>query len=253
MNRPGRTLAFGVSLALAIGCKGAETKGEVVTRTEAGKASASPAGTEVAKRDRSLVRLVNAIPGGRHLEVGGDDRTVFADVAYKTVTPYVELKGNAVKFHLRNAGVDSILATNSEMLMDGYRYTLIAMRDKAAGVRLVALRDEVVPDSGKARIRVINAAMGADDADVAVQGQKDPLFENVAYGAEAGNKDIVPMTATIEIRRDKKAGATILLKNMRFDAGRAYTIVLTGAKPSEIDVITFDDAVAPSGLAAGVH
>jgi hypothetical protein len=127
------------------------------------------------------------------------------------------------------------------------------MRDKAAGARLVALRDEVVPDSGKARIRVINAALGADDVDVAVQGQKDPLFENVSYGAEAGNKDIVPMTATIEIRREKKAGATILLKHMRFMAGKAYTMVLTGAKPSEIDVITFDDTVAPIGLAAGVH
>jgi hypothetical protein len=48
------------------------------------------------------------------------------------------------------------------------------------------LRDEVVPDSGNARIRVINASPGIKDADVALQGQKDPLFSDLDYAADAG-------------------------------------------------------------------
>jgi hypothetical protein len=245
-------IACGLGLALAVGCKGAETRTPVVTTTDKGNTSASPAGTEVAARDRSLVRLVNALPSKQHLDIGGDDRAVFGDVGYKTVTPYTEMSGNIVKFRLRRTGTDSVLASNTETMTDGYRYTIIAMPDEKGGARLVVVRDEVVPDAGKARLRVINAAPGVKDADVAVQGQKDALFTNIAYAAEAGYKDLDPMTATIEIRREAKSGRTILLKNMRFDAGKAYTIVLTGATPSEIETITFDDAINP-GLAAGAY
>lgn len=252
MKHLSHMITVGCSLALVIGCKGAQTKNPVVTTTDEGQTSASPAGTEVAGRDRSLVRLVNALPSKHHLDIGGDDRTVFAGVSYKDVTPYIEVGDNVVTFRLRNAGTDSALATNTETMKDGFRYTMVALPDDKGGARLILLRDEVVPDAGKARLRVINAAPGVDDADVAIQGQKAALFDNIAYGAEAGYKDLAPMTATIEIRRDVKSGRTVLLKDMQFEAGKAYTIVLTGALPRDIETITFDDTVT-GGLAAGAY
>jgi len=247
-----RVFALGAGLALVIGCRGAQTKDAVVTTNAAGDTSASPAGTEVAGRDRSLVRIVNALPSKSRLDVGGGDRTVFAEVAYKSVTRYVEVGDNVVTFRLRQAGADSVLTENTETLTDGYRYTMVALPDAKGGARLIILRDEVVPDAGKARLRVINAAPGVSDADVAVQGRKDALFENIPYAVEAGYKDLDPMTATIEIRREVKSGRTVLLKDMRLEAGKAYTIVLTGARPSDIETIIFDDTVTP-GLAAGAY
>lgn len=243
MKRLSRVIAVGCSLALGIGCRGARTEDPVVTRKDDGKASASPSGTEVAGRDRSLVRLVNALPSKRRLDVGGDERTVFAGVSYKDVTPYVEVGVNVVTFRLRYAGSDSALVSNSETMTDGYRYTMVALRDDRGLARLILLRDEVALDAGKARLRVINAAPDVDDADVAVQGQKGALFANIAYGAEARSKDLAPMTATIEIRRDVQSGRSVLLKDMRFEAGKAYTIVLTGALPRELETVTFDDTI----------
>ena len=139
------------------------------------------------------------------------------------------------------ASKDSSIADNSEMMRDGNRYTIVALPDDKGGASMRILRDEVVPDSGKARIRVINASPGVKDADVALQGQKDALFADVDYKSEAGYKDITPTTATVEIRSDNPSSKPILVKNVHFEPGRAYTIVLTGWKTKPVEVITFDD------------
>jgi hypothetical protein len=225
----------------AMGCGGSKTDRPVVT-TKDGVESSSPAGTDAANRGKSLVRLVNALPSPKQFDVSGDDRTLFTAVEYKTVTDYEEIGGNLVTFRLRLAGADSVLADNSETLLDGNRYTIVALPNEHGGVALRVVRDEVVPDSGKARLRVINAAPDIDDVDIAVQGQKDPLFTDVGYATEAGYKDIGPMTATIDIRRDTKSTHPVQVKNMRFEAGRAYTIVLTESKPGSIETIAFEDA-----------
>jgi hypothetical protein len=189
-----------------------------------------------------MVRLVNALPANQSIDVSGDDRTLFTAVPYKKVTAYVEVKDNQVTFRLRPAAKDSAIADNSEMMADGNRYTIVALPDDKGGATMRILRDEVVPDSGKARIRVINASPGIKDADVALQGQKDPIFSDVDYATEAGYKDITPTTATLEIRQDDPNARPILVKNLHLEAGKAYTIVLTGWKSKPVEVITFDDS-----------
>src|SRR4029079_12858782 len=132
-------------------------------------------------------------------DVSGDDRTLFSAISYKKVTPYVEVKDNRVTFRLFPAAKDSAITDNSEMMSDGNRYTIVALPDDKGGATMRILRDEVVPDSGKSHISVINDAPGVKDADAALQGQKDPLCADVDYKSEAGYKDITPITATVEI------------------------------------------------------
>jgi hypothetical protein len=239
-------LAIGVSAS----CKGARTDRPVATNA-GGDTTVSPSGDQAAGAGRSMVRLVNALPANQSIDVSGDDRTLFSAISYKKVTPYVEVKDNRVTFRLFPAAKDSAIADNSEMMSDGNRYTIVALPDDKGGATMRILRDEVVPDSGKARIRVINAAPGVKD--VALQGQKDPLFADVDYKSEAGYKDITPITATVEIRGDNPNSKPILVKNVHFDAGKAYTIVLTGWKSKPVEVITFDDSETGGMAGLSLH
>jgi hypothetical protein len=250
MQTSSRIALTGLTLAMTMACAGAKTDRPVVTNGD-GTSQASPSGTEMAKEGKSLVRLVNAIPAKQGIDVSGGDRTVFTDIGYKSVTPYAEIRNNMVKFRLRATGSDSALANNSEAMTDGYRYTIVALPGEKGEPQMRVLRDEVVTDSGKARIRVINAAPDIGSIDVAMQGQKDPIFGGVKYGSEAGYKDIDPVNGSIEIRSDLKTRKPLLLKNMHFEAGKAYTIVLAGWGTGGIDAITFDDTMASNNLTLG--
>jgi hypothetical protein len=240
----------GLVLVASLACSGAKTDLPVITKTD-GQSQASPSGAEMAHEGKSLVRLVNAIPAKKSIDVSGGDRTVFSGVAYKSVTPYAEIRNNVVTFRLRAAGSDSALADNNEAMTDGYRYTIVALPGEKGEPSMRILRDEVVPDSGMARIRVINAAPDIGNVDVAMQGQKDVLFGNVRYGTEAGSKDITPVSGTLEIRSDLKTRKPLLLKNMHFEAGKAYTIVLAGWGTGGIDAIAFDDTQTGGVLSLG--
>ena len=245
MDRMIRRTGTGLILGLIAGCAGPKTEKAVVTTSGEGKTT-SPAGTEAAKRGKSLVRFVNAVPDALGLDLSADERTTFYNVEFKTVTPYTEIGDNLVKFELRGNNADSVLANNTETMGDGLRYTIVAMPTADNQIKLRVVRDEIVTELGKARVRVINAAPVLPDADVLVAGQKDPLFDNIAFGAEAGFKDVAPATATLEIRGNDNPTPPIRLRNVALSAGKAYTIVIASAKPRGIQTITFNDAVRPT-------
>jgi hypothetical protein len=233
----------GLFVTLLAGCAGARTKEPVVSASKEGK-TVSESGDTAARRGKSLVRFVNAVPD-QALDITTEDRATFINVEFKAVTPYTEIGDNLVKFRVRAADGDSVLADNSETLGDGVRYTVVAMPTADGKVSIRVLRDELVPDSGKARIRVIQATPGLSDVDVALSGQKDLVFDNVKYGTEAGYKDVPPSTATLEFRMGDPPHVTVplRLKTMSLVTGKAYTLVIVGAKPRGIQTIAFTDAV----------
>jgi hypothetical protein len=239
--------ASGACLALVIlaGCAGAKTKDAVVSSTREGKTT-SESGDSAAKRGKSLVRFVNGVPD-QALDLTTEDRATFVNVGFKDVTPYTEIGDNLVKFRVRANDGDSVLATNTETMLDGHRYTVIAMQKEDGKLDVKVVRDDVLPEPGKARIRVIQAAPGLSDVDVALSGQTDLVFDNVKYGSEAGFKDVTPATATLEFRLGDPPHVTVplRLKTLILKADRAYTLVIVGAKPTEIQAISFNDAVRP--------
>jgi hypothetical protein len=231
-------MAGSVVLATIVGCK-TQTDRPVVSRQD-GKATVSESGDQANAKDKSLVRVVNAVPRKQAVDVASDQNQLFMAVDYKKVTPYKEVADNVVDFKLKQTGRDTVLSNNKETLLDGNRYTIVALPAEKGGVTMRILRDEVTPDSGKARIRVINAAAPLKNVDVALKGQKEPVFDDVKYAAEAGYKDVTPTTATIEIRTDTPNRKPIEIKNFQLQAGRAYTIVLSGDRATAIETIMFD-------------
>jgi len=243
MTHPSHLTAGGLALALIAACAGSSKTKEPVVSTSGGKTAVSEAGTTVARRGKALVRVVNAIPGERTVDITGDDRTVFYDVGYRTVTPYTEIGDNVVKFRLLGGGTDSVLADNTETLMNGTRYTIVALPGKDGGGRLTILTDDVVPAQGKARLRVVNAAPILAEVNVKFAGQKEPVFKQIGYGAAAGFNELDPVKPVIVFDRVDPAGTVLRMPRLGLEAGRSYTIVLSGAAAGALKSILVTDAI----------
>jgi len=250
MRQPARDIlshSFGAALLAGIAvlaCSPSKTKQPVETTKESGK-SVSPSGVSADRRGTTLIRVVNALPDKKHIDIAADTRVLFSNVGYQDVTDFQELRDNVTRFTVRRNGRDSVLAENREVVGDGARYTLVALPEAKGGILLRVLRDELVTDPAKTKLRVINAAAGMDNVDVLMKGEKDPLFSNVDSGIEAGYKEVTPATTTLVFKA--QSGRPLEVENVKLEPGRAYTIVLTGALGHKVDAVRFDDRLVRSG------
>lgn len=245
---PVRTLTASLLVLTGLVACNGERKDEqaVATKTDSGTlVTASPESAD--RKDMSMVRMINALPSMDNVEVTADDNALFNDVDYKAVTSYTPLKSNITRFRVKNAARDTTIASNNELMMDGSRYTVIALPEKDGSVRLRVLHDEIVPDVGKVRFRVVHAVRGAGEIDVLMQNVKDPIFDNINFASEAGYKEMDPMEGTVTVRVDDTS-RQLLAKQMKFVAGHSYTVVLAGVSGGRIDAIIVDDqAVGTTG------
>jgi len=233
-------------LVLNVACdKDAET-GAVTSRTE-GATTSAPSAETLERADRSLVRVVNAIPGAKAIDIYAGDSAAFSKVPYKKVTPFRQLERNAASFQIKAGPEAKPVAENREALADGGHYTIIAMPDEGGAEKrnLRVLNDDFAPVPGdKSRIRLVNAIPGEDDLTLKLRGYDDELFSDVAFKREAGWKDVDPFVGTLVLLNgDGKVIAT--LPEMKVLGGKSYTLVATGRR-NKADVITVEDDVKPA-------
>lgn len=232
---------------LAYACQQAPTSSAIVSMTDDG-ASLSPSGRQAKQHGTSMVRLANALPGSAGLEVLRDSVSLVANLPFGGVSPYVQVADNTIRFTLRSAGATAVIADSDQRLEDGARYTLVALSDRSGGTTLRVIRDNLIPDEGRARVRVIHAAPGLDDVAVAMTGARDPLFANLMYGGEAGFKDVTPTTAGFTFRRELGGAPVLTLRSMGLTAGTAYTFILTSRPDGAVMAISFSDSGATAAL-----
>jgi len=231
-------------LSLASGltaCKGDNVadKNSVETTTAEGSL-ASESADSAEHRGMSMVRMINALPSAQDASVSVDDRAIFSGITFKTVTPYSELKDNIAKFRLQAGDRDTTIASNNEIMMDGSRYSLVALPEGNGSVRLRVLKDELATDSTKARLRVIHGVNGVGEIDVVMAGMTEPFFDNVNLTSEAGYKNIDPVKTTVTVNVNGN-GKQLLKREMDFKAGHSYSVVLTGTAGQRVDAIVIDD------------
>ncbi|MCO4099334.1 MAG: DUF4397 domain-containing protein [Gemmatimonas sp.] len=236
-----------VAAASAAACKGERTADTAVQTTTAEGRLASPSEATAERRGTSLVRMINALPAGGGATVNADDRALFSSVDYRTVTPYTEIKDNVNRFRLQGTGLDTTIATNNEIMLDGSRYTMLALPEKDGGVRLRVLHDEFEPDSTKVRLRIVHGLSGIGDIDVSIQGREGNVFDNVNPTADAGFQDVDAGATSVIVKVDG-SGKQLIKKEMRFERGHAYTLVLTGGstigRAQRVEAIVVDDKVS---------
>ncbi len=244
--------AVAASMLAACGSK-EDTKAVATTTGDQPAASVSPSSATADARGTSMVRFVNAMPGNAALSVSSDSVSLFSDVKSGDVTSYRELEENVKTFSLGKPGATNGTPNNTESMRDGGRYTIFALSNRDGGTDLKIVRDELAPEAGKARIRLVHAAPGVDDVDVLMTGQDDPVFDDVDYGAEAGFKDVTPGNTGLTVRHDDKNVAVASLKSLPLKAGAAYTLILISRGSGKIDVVKFTDEMVGGTAADSVR
>jgi hypothetical protein len=239
MNRSLQILLAATTVLTVVACK---KDNMPIKTTSNGETNTSPPADSAEARGHSLIRVVNAT-AGQDVEVKLDDKPVFEGVKPASVTDYREVANNLAKFTVGPAGSTdkAMIAQNDQILMDGNRYTVFLVPEDVSKNTLRIVKDDVIPDSGKARIRVIHAAPGGPELDIKVAGSKDNLFSGVNFKSEAGYKDVDPANVTLEVHA--KGEPKVLLRVPKVDLKRSTstTIVITGA--SKLSFFKFTDAL----------
>jgi len=232
-----------VGLLALVACGKSRNDSAVETSSAAGR-TAAPSGPEAANRGVTMVRFVNVVPGAASAALVSNDRALFQNVAYRNVTPYAEMDPNITRLSLRLAGRDSSVAENREIVGDGAHYTVVAYADNDGSPRLRVLRDELQPEPGKAKLRVIQAAPDLEKVQVVVQGATEPIFNDIELGNEAGFTNVTPTRQPLVIRRDARSGPLLTITRLPLDSGHAYTVVLTRSPQNRLEAVTFEDTLA---------
>jgi hypothetical protein len=244
---------------------GNKTQQATSTNTE-GASSQAPSGQQAANQKMALVRFVDGIPG-HSVDLWFGDQKAFSDVSYKKVTQYKELPGERHDFKLAKAGEtnpNTSKITNSEGLNNGDHYTIVASLDKHGKEKLDVITDRLTePNSGKAKVRVINAS--ADEVDVysptemngtsgSADRAKNPPARNTAANEESkwfsgvdqasstDYKDVDPTNASLQVRPSSRHRAAGVNVPVDLNAGKLYTLVVTGgAHGQALGVVRVED------------
>jgi hypothetical protein len=196
------------------------------------------------------VRLVNARPGAQAVGL----KVVVADAPppeigpadYGQVTPYANVTPGSASIALSglsgsSGGAD---AQTTENLVDGKRYTAVALAKGAKGFQLKLYVDG---DAKKktARLRVIHAAPELGSPDIKL-GQRT-IAEKVAYTKATPYLSVAPGSYTLAVVKPG-GNSPIFQHSISLTAGGATTAILAGSggAPERL-IMASDETVTPTG------
>ena len=168
---------------------------------------------------------------------------MFQDVQPGKVTDYRETSTLMASF-TSTGGVATdgkISDDKGRVLLDGERHTVFVISQDVGAQTMRVVHDDVIPDSGMARIRLVHAAPGGPSFDVRDVGNDKNIFSDVDFKDEAGYVDVKPTAVNLELRAAGKATILLRIPTLTLQRGVATTIVVTGS--SKLSTFTFTDAV----------
>jgi hypothetical protein len=194
----------------------------------------------------ATVRVVHASPGAPELDVLIDGERVAEILNYGTATEYLSVPSgdHQVQIVPTGQGADAAVI-DEEMGFDSGDAYIVAvvgpLNDIEASVNEVNLD---ATDSGKARVRVINASPDVGGVDVAVAGG-DNLFEGVDFKDATDYEDQDAGTYDLELHADD----TVVLSapGVVFEAGSVYDVVVIGQLSDQsLELLPLVTEVSPS-------
>jgi hypothetical protein len=134
---------------------------------------------------KARLRFVNASSGYVSLDLVVDDERRFGAVPYAGNDTYVEVDPDQTDSDVRLAGGSTALVNLTPSLQEDHDYTLLAYGGAGALKTLLLDENNSKPDSGKTRLRVVNAAPDAGSVDVYVTGSDELLTDAVPLQSAA--------------------------------------------------------------------
>lgn len=230
--------------ALSLAALGACQKDSrpVSTTSQDGASLSSPADSAKA-RGNSLVRVVNAVAGGQTISAQLGGNTLFSQVMEGAVSDYLEVGPNLATFSVNIPGGTEVytVPTTDQNLAAGNRYTVFLIAEDVSKRVLRVVRDDVVPEIGKAKIRVMHAAPGGPALDVMATNGMINLFTDIGFKADVAYVDVAPAKVELEFRAKDGGRVLLRLPELEIQPGTATTIVVTGG--SRLQYIIFTDVM----------
>src|SRR4051812_937316 len=209
----------------------------------------APSSAAAKQADRAMVRFVNGTTAKKDVAFG--DLTAFEGVGDRDITEYKELPAERREFKLMAGGGEkAVLATDSEGLTAGKRYTLLAVMERGGKVTLHNVDDDLTPpDAGKAKVRVINLVPAMAKIDL-YGHEKDAIISGAALNSPTDYKTVDPAQAELSVRNGMSKRNPVPIKDVNLKAGKLYTILVFQDKKGSLKTKVIEDAfsAAPNGV-----
>jgi hypothetical protein len=181
------------------------------------------------------VRLLNATQSYPALDLTVNDKTINSKVANGAVGEYGGVDTGATATKVLTSDVGTSISTTTPSLISGTNYTYIAYGFSGAIRTSLLQEDQTAPDSGKAKLLVLNLAPDAGALDVYVTASTDSLdtaatFNTGSLNAGAGTGYIQINAGTYRVRvtgATKRSDLRIDIPAVTLDSAGVSTLILT--------------------------
>jgi len=234
-----RTLFVGLVWTLALVALLLPTA--AIAAQETPGAEVTPLAGEVSADGQSLVKIIHASPDAPAVDVYVDDTVAIEGVEFGAVSDTLTVPSGDRQIRVVPTGTDpeegSVI--DEEIGFDeGNTYEvavvglLSEIEAKVYDVDLGAIDEE-----GQARVRVVHAAPGSDDIDVAVAAG-DNWFEGIGFGDASDHQDVEEGTYDLEIKTDTEDDdddkeVVLAASDVAIEAGMVYDLFVIGQAADE--------------------
>jgi hypothetical protein len=189
------------------------------------------------ERTPAYVRMLNVSPDYLALDLYMDDELLLQSVEFETISGYSKVDSDEYTLEFTKSGVSNTLESRDEDLDADSHKTLIAFGNTGAFSSLLIDEDAEQPDSGEARLSIVNVAMDAESLDVyltdasASLDDVAPTFSDVATGSIADTSPLVIDSGTYRLRivgAGSKSAVRFDSQSLVLASRSITTIVVTG-------------------------
>jgi hypothetical protein len=207
----------------------------------------------VTQESQALVRLVHLAPGVPTADVYVDGTRMMAAVPFKTASKYHRTGASVHTLTIRPAGSTTASAPAASArvsVLPGAAYTVVLLGTPRQLQVKVAKDDFSAPPSGKAKLRIVNAAPQSPPLDIGVAGGPT-VFRNVTYGMISNFETVQAGRFSIEVRAAGSSTVLFTQGASRLPAGAIITVAGTITSTGKIEMLPILDAAGAGNLPRG--
>ncbi len=177
------------------------------------------------------VRLINAVPDVRGLDVSVAGKRVWKRSQFRSSTGYQGISAGTYPVRLDSSDFGATLLVGSLAFEKGHAYTVLALGAVRSGKKPAAVQVfEDVPKaqekSDKALVRLVNAAQGLPPVDLVINNIVG--LKSVGYGKHSAALSLDGGSYDLKIVTADTPDALIGPVSLKLEPGRVYTLVAMG-------------------------
>lgn len=193
----------------------------------------------------SRIRIAHMLPGGPSVDVLVNGVKAFGGTAYKGFTDFLPMPAGKIQVGLVASGTAAPTLTEASFeVHDALEYTVIVLGTPDAP-KLMLYVDEIRPPAASnVRVRVIHASPDAPKIELfAVSPASVAVSGALGFGQASRYIGFKAGTYSFEARIAGSKTVVLSLKDIQFELGKVYTIVVTGSvKDNSLTVVLLLDS-----------